>query len=85
MAEQLVGVVDHWYGDIGVAGVEITGRGLNLGDEIHVLGHTTDFTTTIGSMQVEHDVVDSAAKGDKVGIKVPERARVGDDVFLVTA
>lgn len=83
MSEQLVGVVDHWYGGAGVVGVAVTGPRLGVGDTIHIVGHTTDLTATIDSMQIEHETVTEAGPGDQVGIKVPDRARVGDQVFLV--
>ncbi len=84
MTEELVGVVDHWFGAINVAGVEITARQLSVGDTIHIVGHTTDFTDTIVSMQLEHEAVLSAGKGDSVGIKTTDRARTGDEVYRVT-
>jgi len=84
MAEQLIGVVDHWYGRINVAGVRLTDGQLNLGDTIHFLGHTTDFTETVQSMQIDHEPVTEAGPGDQVGIKVSDRVRTGDSVYLVT-
>ncbi len=84
MAEQLIGVVDHWYGRINVAGVRLTDGQLNLGDTVHFLGHTTDFTETVQSMQIDHEPVTEAGPGDQVGIKVSDRVRTGDSVYLVT-
>ena len=84
MSEELVGVVDHWYGDMSVAGVRVTAGSLSVGDKIHIKGHTTDLTTTIGSMQIEHEVVSDAAVGDQVGIKVTDRVRMGDQVFRLS-
>ena len=84
MSEQLIGVVDHWYGDLNVAGITITDGHLGVGDRIHIVGHTTDMTTTIASMQIEHETVDAADTGDQVGVEVTERVRVGDYVYLVT-
>ena len=84
MSEELVGVVDHWYGDMSVAGVRVTAGSLSVGDKIHIKGHTTDLTTTIGSMQIEHEVVSDAAVGDQVGIKVTDRVRMGDEVFRLS-
>ncbi len=84
MSETLVGVVDHWFGNIKVAGVEVTNGRLNVGDTIRISGNTSDVVATVESMQLEHQSVLEAAPGDRVGIKVPDRVRVGDDVFLVT-
>lgn len=83
MSEEPIGVVDHWYGGIDVAGVTVTGEKLSVGDKVRFVGHTTDFATTVGSMQIDHESVQEAINGDQVGIKVPQRVRVGDDVFLV--
>ena len=83
MAEKLIGKVTHWFGKIGVAGIELTDR-LAVGDRIHVLGHTTDFEQEITSMQVMHQDVSEAGPGDNVGIKTQSRARVGDRVYKVT-
>lgn len=84
MSETRVGVVDHWFGNIKVAGVEVTQGQLNIGDKIRIRGNTTDLFTSVDSMQLEHEAVLVASPGDKVGIRVPERVRVGDEVFVLT-
>jgi hypothetical protein len=84
MSEELIGVVDHWFGHLGVAGVNLTAGGLSVGDKIRITGHTTDLTTTIDSMQIDNGVVSDAVVSDQVGIKVPDRVRVGDEVYLLT-
>ena len=83
MEEKLIGKVNHWFGKIGVAGVELTDK-LAVGDRIHLLGHTTDFDQEVTSMQIMHQDVAAAGPGDDVGIKVQLRARVGDRVYKVT-
>ncbi len=83
MAEQLIGKVNHWFGRIDVAGIELTDK-LAVGDSIHVLGHTTDFEQEITSMQIMHQDVSEAGPGDDVAVKVQFRARVGDRVYKVT-
>jgi len=85
MPEQKIGVITHYFGNIGVAALEITDGELHVGDTIHIKGHTSDFTQTIDSMQVEHDSVEIARPGDSVGIKVTEHAREHDEVFKVTS
>ena len=82
MKEKKIGDVVHYYGDIGVAGVVLIGK-LKVGDTIHVVGHTTDLTGTVESIQIDHETVKKAKKGDDVGIKVPDRVREHDEVFLV--
>ncbi len=84
MPEQKVGVITHYFGKLGVAAIELTEGKLQVGDTIHVKGHTSDFTQTVDSMQLEHDTVESAKAGENVGIKVVEHAREHDEVFVVT-
>lgn len=81
--EQPIGKVTHYFGHLGVAAVELTAD-LKVGDQIHIKGHTTDFTQTIDSMEVEHQRVQQAGPGQDVAFKVPEKARTGDQVFKIT-
>ncbi len=84
MAEEEIGKVTHWFGHIQVAAIEITNGTLRVGDKIHIKGHTSDFTQTVDSMQIEHEQVQEAAVGQAVGIKTVEHARVHDAVYKVT-
>ncbi len=84
MAEQRVGVVIHYWDKIGVAGVRLTEGELNVGDEIHVKGHTSDFTQRVDSIQLEHETVELARPGHDIGVRVVEQAREHDAVFKVT-
>ena len=84
MAQEMeIGRVVDYYAKVNVIAVEITSGELSVGDTIHVKGHTTDFIETVGSMQIEHEAVQTARTGDSVGIKVKERARGHDLVFKV--
>ena len=83
MAEELVGVVSHYFGKPGVAGIELSAE-LKVGDTVHVLGHTSDFTQQVDSIQIENESVETAGAGDSIGVKVPERVREHDQVFVVT-
>ena len=81
--EEEIGRVMHFFPKVGVAGIEITSGVLNAGDTIHINGHTSDFTQTIDSMQVDNQDVAAANVGDLVGIKTEERAREHDKVYKV--
>jgi len=78
--EQEIGVVTHYWGDLGVAGVHLTDE-VDVGDHIHVVGHTSDFEQDVQSMQIEHEEVKHASPGDDVGIKVVDHAREHDKVY----
>ncbi len=82
MAEHLVGTVSHYWDRLEVAGIELSAA-LEVGDAIHILGHTSDFSQTVDSIQIEQETVESAKEGDSIGIKVNERARVNDQVLAV--
>lgn len=85
MAEEKIGIVANYFGKISVAAIEITDRSISVGDRLHFVGHTTDFETSVDSMQIEHNSVTEAKKGDDVGIKVPEKVRDGDIVYKIVA
>jgi putative protease len=85
MADEVkIGQITHYFGKVQVAAIELTDGELAIGDTIHVKGHTSDFTQTIDSMQIDRVDVPKAEKGQAVGIRVAEQARVGDEVFKVT-
>ena len=84
MPEEEVGIVDHWFGHLNVAGVRITNGSIKPGDTLHFKGHTTDFQETIGSVQLEHEDVPEGKAGDDVGIKISQKVRPHDKVFKVT-
>ncbi len=83
MAEKKeVGKITHYYGKIGVGIVELS-DGLRVGDTIHIKGHTSDFTQTVESIQVEHQNVSEAKAKDVVGMKVIDKVHPGDIVYKV--
>jgi hypothetical protein len=82
--EQRIGVVTHYYGHLSVVAVQLEpGATLRVGDVIHILGHTTDFTQRVESLEVSHAPVTEVAPDDDFGLKVTEHAREHDVVFKV--
>jgi len=82
MAEREVGKVTHYYTNIGVAIVEVTDT-IKVGDRIHIQGATSDFEQEVTSMQIEHEQIQEAQPGQVIGLKVEQKAREGDKVFVV--
>ena len=80
--ENLVGKITHYFGKIEVGIVELS-KGLSVGDTIHIKGSTTDFEQTVDSMQVEHESIEKAKKGDVIGLKVKDKVKEGDEVYRV--
>jgi len=77
-----VGKITHFFSKISVAVVELNAT-LSVGDKIRVQGPTTDFEQTVESMQIEHENVKTAKKGQSIGLKVNERVRENDTVYKV--
>lgn len=83
MAEQLIGTVTHYFGKANVAAIKVTEGELHVGDTIHIVGHTSDFTQNVESMQIDGAPIEVAKVGDEIGLKVSEHAREHDSVYRV--
>lgn len=77
-----IGQVIHYFSHIGVAVIELTDD-LKLGDTVVFLGHTTDYSEIICSIEVEHRKIQAAVNGMRVAVKVDEPVREGDQVIKV--
>jgi putative protease len=82
--EDEIGKITHYFSKINVGILELSKGTLQVGDTIHIKGHTSDFYQKIESMQMEHDPVDKVKQGEPVGIKVENSVRENDAVFKVT-
>ena len=80
--EKKIGEVTHFFAGPSAAVLKLTTK-LNLGQQIHIVGFTTDLTEKVTSMQINHMNVESGNPGDDVAILVKDRVREGDEVFLV--
>lgn len=82
MPEREIGKVTDYFARPVVAGVRMEGP-LDIGERVHIMGHTTDFELTVSSMQIDHHYVSHANIGEDIGIKVPDRVRTGDKVYKI--
>ena len=80
--EREIGVVTHYWSHLGVAGVHLS-EPLDVGDHIHVVGHTTDLEQDVDAMQFDHHDIRHANPGFDVGIRVVDHVREHDHVFRV--
>ncbi|HEV8573626.1 MAG TPA: translation elongation factor-like protein [Dehalococcoidia bacterium] len=84
MADEVeIGRVHDYFAHVGVAGIELSAP-LKVGDRIRIKGHTTDLEAVVDSIQIEHESVDEAQAGDKIGVKVADRVRDGDHVYRIS-
>jgi putative protease len=76
-----VGTVSHYYDKIGVAIVELSGT-LSVGEKVKfVRGGEDLFEQVVESIQVEHKKLDSANKGDVIGLKTNDAVKEGTEIF----
>ncbi len=79
---ELIGKITHYFGNIGVAVIELTGT-LKVGDNIRIVGGETDFNQPVESMQYEHQPIQEAKKGQAVGMKTSEKVHEGYKVYKI--
>lgn len=73
--------VTHYFPHVNAAVLKIKTGEIRIGDELLFKGHTTDFKQKVVSMQIDHQPVQIAKKGDDFGVQVKSRVRAGDLVF----
>ena len=83
MVEKYIGKVTHFFPKIGVAGLELD-CSLVKGDRIHINGHTTDLEQIVKSMEIAHSKIERAQPGQTVAIRVVDKVRENDSIYLVT-
>lgn len=81
MADFKIGKVTHYYDKIGVAIVELDAS-LSIGDKIKFTRGGEDlFEQTVNSIQIEHKKIDSADKGDVIGLEVEKEVKEGAEIY----
>jgi putative protease len=84
MADLKVGKIIHYYGKIGVAVVELEDD-LRVGETIKISGHGNEFVQSVSSMQIEHENIQEAKKGQTIGLKVDQEVKEGDEIYKINA
>jgi hypothetical protein len=79
-----VGTVTHYYAQSQAALIRMELGEMRAGDAVHIRGHTTDFYERIEELRVDDVVVDSARKGQTVGVRITRTVRENDGVFLLS-
>lgn len=77
---KLIGEVTHFYDQINVAVIAVK-KELRLGDTIEFVGHGKNSVQKVYSMQIEHEQVSVAKKGQVIGMKVAEPVKEKDLVY----
>jgi len=83
MADTKVGVVSHYFDKIGVAIIEVEAP-IKVGDKLKFVRKGKElFQQEIVSMQIEHQQIQAAKKGDGIGVKVDQKVHEGVEVYKV--
>ncbi len=77
-----IGVVTRYFHKIGVAAIMLEDT-LSVGNKVRIEGSTTNFEQEISSMQVDRAEIQEGKKGQEIAIKVKDRVREKDVVYLV--
>ena len=78
--EKILGVVTHYFPKVKAAAIKLKVP-LGLGEAVRIKGHTTDFTQTVGSLQVDCQTITKGKKGQEIGLLVNSRVRRKDLVY----
>ena len=82
-AKKPVGEIAHFYEKISVAVLKLSGT-LTVGNKIRIEHKDgTGFEQSVGSMQIEHQQVAEAHKGQSIGLKVLQEVKEGDKVYII--
>ena len=77
-----IGVITRYFHKISVAAIMLEDT-LKVGNKISIEGATTNFEMNVASMQVDRKDIESGTKGQEIAIKVPDRVREKDIVYLI--
>lgn len=82
MADKKIGTITHFFDKISVGIIKLDGK-LKVGEKVRIQGVTTNFEQEIVEIQLEHASIPEGKKGQEVGVKVNEKVREGDTVYIL--
>ena len=80
--KKLIGKISHFYPKISVAVVDLEDT-LKVGDKISIERESGSFEQTVDSIQIEHENIREAKRGQSIGLKISDKTREGAKVFKV--
>jgi len=81
--KHFVGKVTHYFDRANVVAIKLVSE-LKIGDKIIILGRTTGIVNSaIQSIEKKGKQITKGNKGDEVGLKVSEKVRKNDDVYII--
>ena len=80
LKEKIIGTVTHYFPKVRAAVVKLKAP-LSIGEAVRIKGHTTDFIQNVNSIQIDRVPIQSAKKGEEIGLLVDSRVRTNDLVI----
>lgn len=77
-----IGSITHYFPHVQAAVIKLKGT-LAKGDTVKIKGHTTEITQIVTSMQIDRKDIQTAKKGDEIGLQVSSRVRQQDKVYKI--
>ena len=75
-----VGEITHFFPNVMVAVVKVD-KDMKIGDKVLIEGHATSFEQTVESMQIDRKPINTAKKGQEIGLKVDNIVKEKDKIF----
>ena len=82
MADKLIGKVTHYYDKAMVVVIKLEDK-IAVGDTIKVKRGDEEFEQKVESMQIEHEQIEKAKKGEEIAIKVNDATKEGASVYKI--
>jgi|APSaa5957512576_1039674.scaffolds.fasta_scaffold269322_2 hypothetical protein len=82
MVEKLVGKITYFFDMSGTAMIKLTDT-LMIGDEIHVVGSSSNFKQKLEILQKNDGNISIAKAGEDIAIKVSQPVQEGDSVYKI--
>ena len=82
--DTLIGKVAHYYNKAMVVVIKLE-KPVSVGDTVKIKRKEEEFEQKIESMQIEHEQIEKAKKGDEIAIKVEQPTKEGAEVYHVTS
>lgn len=76
----VIGVITHYFPKVRAAVIKLK-TPLSVGDSVKIKGHTTDFAQQVTSLQIDRVPIQTAKKGQEIGLLVESRVRRKDLVL----
>lgn len=76
-----IGFVTHYFDKIGVAVLKLSAP-LKIGDTVKFSGHDQEFTQLIKSIELDHQSIKKAKKGQDIAVKVEKPVKDKDRLYI---